>query len=222
MKACCSCLVNSVISASSECETFICSLFCGSNPMWCAESATALAVHSPSDPLFFWVFFSSYHEKQTRKQINIKTPFAGCMWRWSETEVRGSPYFCFRSSHSQRNYGPVLMCLAFIQLRYSGWAKSSHVQSFVRFKPGHPLVRPLISANGTQEPLNQQTNHRRILSQSIRQDMCVCACSVPVHSLFVHCQTRVTAAGFWVRAEQTQLTRCKSVCVGGRWTKRQR
>jgi len=61
---------NSVMSASSECKSSICSLFCGSNPMWCAESATALAVHSPSDPLFFCCCFVSYHEKQTHKHIN--------------------------------------------------------------------------------------------------------------------------------------------------------
>lgn len=90
----------------------------------------------------------------------------------------------------------------FVQL-VSGRVRTEIV-SFVNFRPRHPLVGASYSANGTQEPLNQHTNHHRILSQSIKQEICVCV-SVPADSLFVYCQTRVTAAGFWLRVEQIRL-----------------
>lgn len=96
------------------------------------------------------------------------------------------------------------MCLTFIQLM-SKWLKKEFM-FFVNFKSRHPLVGVPFSTNGTQEPLNQQTNHHKILSQSIKQEIFVCVCvSVSADSLFVYCQTWVTAAGFWVRVEQAQL-----------------
>lgn len=100
--------------------------------------------------------------------------------------------------------------------------QNSYFHSFIIFKPRCPLAEDFISANGTQEPLNQQTNNCRILSQPclslsfcvhvcVSVHVCVYVYSVLADSLFVYCQTWVAAAVFCVRVGQA--VNWKQLCV---------
>lgn len=100
------------------------------------------------------------------------------------------------------------------------FTKKRHAQAFVRLDPRCPLVRA-ISANNTQEPLNQLPTPGSCLTPSDK--VCVCVFSLRSCRLFCLYTVRHGSVQLVFELRRNKHSRLGgTVCVGGRQTRWQR